>query len=112
MLTNLDLIVIVFMVLAAVGLLALVLMFLVKNEKIRKGSILVASALGAYLGYVGFRIGWPEFMGQFVIGALMAVVGVGAIVLAVISKDNVKKFNIARVLAAVSLVLGMVNAIL
>lgn len=112
MLNNLDLMIIVFMVLAAVGLLAFCLMFLVKNEKIKKASLFVASALGIYLGYVNFRIFFPMFMGQFVIGALLGAAGIAAIVLAIISKDEVKKFKLARILAAASLVLGMVNAVL
>lgn len=112
MLNNLDLMIIVFMVLAAVGLLAFCLMFLVKNEKIKKVSLFVASALGIYLGYVSFRIFFPMFMGQFVIGALLGAAGIAAIVLAIISKDEVKKFKLARILAAASLVLGMVNAVL
>ena len=35
---------------------------------------------------------------------------IAAIVLSITAKDNVKKFNIARILAAASLVLGMINA--
>ena len=112
MLNNLDLMIIVFMVLAAAGLLALVLMFLVRNEKIKKASLYITSALGLYVGYISFRIFWPMFIGQFAIGVILAAAAIAAIVLSITAKDNIKKFKIARILAAASLVLGMINAAL
>ena len=57
LLTSLDLLVIVFMVLASVSLLALSLMFLVRNPRIKKVCFYIVALLGIYMGYVGFRIG-------------------------------------------------------
>jgi len=112
MLNNLDLMIIVFMVLAAAGLLALVLMFLSKNEKLNRVCTYIVAVLGLYASSIGVSIGWPYFMGQAVAGIALGAVAVAAIVFAAIAKDNVKKYKAARILAAVSLVLGMANGIL
>lgn len=112
MLNNLDLMIIVFMVLAAAGLLALSLMFLSKNEKLKKVFTYIVGAIGIYASSIGVSIGWPYFMGQAVAGIALMAVGAAAIVMAIIAKDNVKKNRNARILAAASLVLGMANGIL
>ena len=57
MLTFLDLLVGVFVGMCAFSLLALCLMFMVRNRKIRKGCFYVVIALGIYAATVGFRIG-------------------------------------------------------
>ena len=49
-------------------------------------------------------------MGQAVLGMILGAVSVAALVLALTSKGNVKKFKLARILAAVALAVGMVNA--
>ena len=113
MLTSLDALVIVFMVLAALVLLSLVLMFLLKNKTARRICLYFASALGIYLGYVGFRIGFGGlFDGQMVVGVLAALMSVGAIVLERISHGEGKRFLTARLLSAASLIVGFLNAIL
>ena len=53
MITFLDLLIIVSMVLIAASLLSVVLMFLVKNRKIRLVCLGLVSALGLYVGYKG-----------------------------------------------------------
>lgn len=108
--TFLDLLIVVVMVLAAVSLLALTLMFLIKNKKVRRVCLYIVAALGLYIGYVGFRINWPGFMPQVILAVLMALAGVGAVVLERLSKDDEKKFLLARVLASVALIVGMLNA--
>ena len=111
MITNLDLLIIVVMVLAAVGILALSLMFLVRNKKLQKVSFYAVAILGLYAGYAGFRIFFPMFMGKLVITVLLAAAAIAAIVLERLSKDNEKLFRIAKILAAASLVLGMINSV-
>ena len=71
--TSLDLLILVVMVLAAVSLVAMVLMFLVKNKVVKRICLYLVAALGIYVGYVGLRILWPMFLGQSVIAVLVAM---------------------------------------
>ena len=110
--TFLDLLIVVVMVLATASLLAVCLMFLVRNRKVRQVCLWIAAGLSVYLGYVGFRINWPGFLGQVVFAGLMALLGIGAVVLERVVKDNDKAFLIARIMAAVSVIAGFGNALL
>ena len=113
MFTSLDLLIIVFIALAAVTLLSLCLMFLIRNKSARKVFFYIALALGLYVSWIGFRIGIGGlFPIQIVIGILTALMCVGAFVLERVSKGNNKMFLIARIISAASLVLGLFNAIL
>lgn len=110
MYTFLDLLIIVVMVLVAVSLLALALLFLSRNEKVRRVCLYVVAALGVYMGYVGTRINWPGFTSQVILAVVMALIAVGAVVVERLHKGQEKQFKLARAMAAVSLVVGMVNA--
>ena len=110
MLNSLDLLVIVFMVLAAVSLLALCLLFLVRNSRIKKVCFYIVAVLGVYTGYIGIRIGSIWFPVQTAVGVIAAVASIAAIVLGAASIGNAKKFMIAQVVAAASLLIGFINA--
>ena len=110
MITFLDLLVVVVMVLCTVSLVAMALMFLVKNKKIKRICLYLVAALGVYMGYVGCRILWPGFLAQVILAVAMALAGIGAVVLERLSKGSEKKFLISQVLASASLVIGMLNA--
>lgn len=110
MTTFLDLLIVVAMVLMAVSLVAVSLMFLVKNKTVKRVCLYVAAALGLYMGYVGLRIMWPLFLGQAILAVLMALVGIGAVVLERLSKGNHKLFLTAQIAASVALIVGMINA--
>lgn len=113
MLNFLDLLVIVFMGLAALALLSLSLMFLLKNKKIKRICFYAVLALAAFVTYVSLYIGitgW--FTAQIFFGVITGLMCIGAVVLDIISKDNEKMRLIARITAAVALVIGMINAIL
>lgn len=110
--TFLDLLIIVSMVLIASGLLSLVLMFLVKNQKIQRVCFYIAVALSLYAGYVGVQINWLDFGGQAVLAVVLALVSVGALVLERIKKSDDKMFLCARIAASAALVAGIVNALL
>ena len=112
MFTSLDLLIIVFMALAAVTLLSLCLMFLIRNKTARKVFFYIASVLGLYVSWIGFRIGIGGlFSIQIGIGILTALMCVGAFVLERVSKGNNKMFMIARFMSAAALVIGFCNAI-
>lgn len=112
MFTFLDLLVVVFLVVAALGLLSVCLMFLTRNRVIQRICIYVAAALGLFAGYASVETFGSLFPGQMMVGVALALVGVAAVVLERMSKGNEKMFNLARILAAVSAVLGIVNAFL
>ena len=110
MVTFLDLLVVVVMVLCAVSLVAMALMFLVKNKKVKQICLYLVAALGVYMGYVGFRIMWVNSLAQTGLAVALALVAIGAVVLERLSKGSEKKFRLAQVLASGSLVIGMFNA--
>ena len=113
MLTYLDLLVFVFMALAALALLSLCLMFLLRNNKVKRICFYAVLALAAYVTYVSLYIGitgW--FTAQIFFGAITGLMCIGAVVLDIIAKENDKMRFIARIVAAATLVIGMINAIL
>lgn len=112
MLTFLDLLIIVSMLLIAASLLSLVLMFLLKNKTAKRVCLYLVAVLSVYLGYVGCVINWPGFFSQVVVGAAVSMAGVAAVILDLCSKKNEKLPRIARILAAVAVVIGIANAFL
>lgn len=111
MLNSLDLLVLAFMVLASVGMLALCTMFLVRKTWAKKIGFYITIVLGIYTAYIGIRIGGVFFPGQMYVGIAVALLCAGALVLQLFSKGNEKKFRLAANMAAVSLVVGLINAI-
>jgi hypothetical protein len=112
MFTSLDLLVVVFMALAAVTLLSLSLLFLIRSKKVQRICFYIVSALGVYMAYVGIRIGFGMFPIQVAIGIAVVLACIGAFVLERVSKGNKKMFLIARIISASALVLGLFNAVL
>ena len=110
MVTFLDLLVVVVMVLCAVSLVAMALMFLVKNKRVKRICLYLVASLGVYMGYVGFRIMWVNSLVQTGLAVVLALAAIGAVVLERLSKGSEKKFLLAQVLASGSLVMGMFNA--
>ena len=112
MFTFLDLLIIVSMVLIAASFLSLVLMFLIRNQKVQRVCFYIAVALSLYIGYVGVRVNWQGFEGQAILAAVLALVSIGAFVLERVKKNNDKVFLYSRIAAAVALVIGTANALL
>lgn len=112
MLTFLDLLIVVVMALAAASMLALALMFLLKNKTAQRVCMYITAALGVYIGTVGFRINWLDFAFQAILAIALAVVCIGAVVLERLKKNDDKIFLITRLMTAGALVLGMANAFL
>ena len=112
MITFLDLLIIVSMVLITAGMLSLVLMFLIRNQKVQRVCFYIAAALSLYIGYVGIKINWPGFFGQAALAVVMALVSIGALVLARVKKNDDRIFLYARIAAAAALAIGTVNALL
>lgn len=113
MLTSLDWLVIIFMGLAALTLLSLCLMFLLKNKIARRVCLYIVAVLGLFVSAIALLIGHSGgFVTQMFFGVLTALMSLGSIVLSLIGKNNEKYQKIDRVLAAVSLIVGFINAIM
>ena len=111
MFTSLDLLIIVVMILGGLAILALALMFLIKNNKAQKIFFGISLGLAGYLAYVGIRMGITGLTFQLIFGVLGLLIGIGSIVTAVFSKNNNKLFLVARVMATVALTFGMLNVL-
>ena len=111
MMNFLDLLVVSFMALLAVGLLAICLMFLTKKPVVQKASLYVAAALALYTAAMGAYIGSTAmFASQAALGVAAGVAAIAAVVLERVSKGDEKKFLAARIVAAAALVIGTLNA--
>lgn len=110
MYTFLDLLIVVVLALSAVSLIAMVLMFLTKNSKIRRLCLYLVSALGVYTGYVGLQIMSLNSTGRSLLAIAVALVSIGAVVLERLSKGNETRFLRARLLASAALITGILNA--
>ena len=108
--TFLDLLIVVVLALTAVSLVAMVLMFLVKNRKVSQVCFWIIAALGIYMGYVGLRIMWVNSLAQSALAVLMALIAIGSIVLERLSRDNHKMYLAAQIMASTALIVGMFNA--
>ena len=103
--TNLDFLVIVAGGLAVAAVLTVAGLFLFRKERGRRAAVYLAAGLGLYLGYVGVRINYMSFEAEALAAVVLALAGVAAVVV-----ERGKQYNAARILAAVSVLGGMVNA--
>ncbi len=113
MLNSLDLLVISFMVIAALSLLSVLLMFLIKNKIVRRISLGITVATALYTSAMGLYIALYGFLFQGIIAVLTGFAAIGAIVLEVLgAKLKGDKFSlIARITAAAALVISVINAV-
>ena len=112
MMNPLDLLVIVFMAVSAASLLDVCLMFLMKRPAIQ-------NACFYFLGLQGMLVSWMNakmtppigYEGELLLGWGLGAVAIAGLLLHVCGKGE-KSRKIARILVALSVVLGMVNAFL
>jgi hypothetical protein len=112
MFTSLDLLVVLFMALAATALLAVSLMFLLRNKTVNRIFLYAVSAFGVYMAGVGIYIGGGMFPVQMAVGVIAALVSIGSVVLERVRKRSDKAFLIARIASAAALVVSLLNAAL
>ena len=63
-----------------------------------------------YAALISLRIFWPFYTGQAIIGVLIGLASLAAVVLERLSRGSKKRYLLARILAAASLVIGLFNA--
>ena len=111
MTTFLDLLVVVAWGLVAAGVLVLAVLFLVKNDRVRRACLYIAAGLGMYLGYVGFRVNAMSDGIGGLLALVLALVGLGAVVLdRFLSQEASFRKFIPQLAAAVSVLGGLANA--
>lgn len=103
---SLDLLIILFLVLATFSLLALCLMWLVKKPLVRRICLVALAGTGLYLAAMGAYIGRFVFMGQTLAAIVLGAAAIAAVVLELVGK-NEKPGLLARLLATASAVLGI-----
>lgn len=110
MYTNLDRLIIAFMIMAVAGATAMLLMFLSKNCKVRSFCLYAVAVLGIYAMSISLRIFWPYYTGQLLIAVVLGAMSVGAMVLKRKGGEGSGIHTAARVMAALSCAGGLVNA--
>ena len=109
MLNSLDLLIIVFLAIAVIGLLSLALLFLSKKPIVRRISTFVLAGLSLFLAYGGIYIGITGFPFQVAVAVIAGIAAIVSVVLELAGKS--KKSDIfARIFSAAGLVLGMTAA--
>jgi len=113
MFTYLDLLIVVFMSLIALALLSVCLLFLLKNKIAKRIFFYVTLVIGLYASWVAIAIGsGGGFIFQMDLGILTAIVCVSTFVFERIKGKDEKKLRIAYIIAAVTMIVALFNAIL
>lgn len=110
MFTMLDLIVVVFLVVLAVGLLASSLMFLVRNPKIQRVCVYVVAVLSMYMGSVAIRMGMGYYPVQTAFGIAGILLSMAVIAAVILYKDRKKVFLTVKVVSVLVLVMSVMAA--
>ena len=100
--------VVTFFVMSIISIISLVLIYLLKNEKVKKGLLYFLSVWSIVIAYCGLLstggFYFSDGIGSMVFGAL----GVVGLLIQLLSKKE-NKFQIARILVTVSVVAGMID---
>ena len=104
----LGMLVITFFAMTVVSLVGLVLLYLLKNEKAKKVVFYLLTVWGmivAYCNVISDPINWT---GAIVRGWVLGALSVAALLIQLCLKKEYK-FNLARILVTISVVLGMMD---
>lgn len=103
--------VITFFVMSIISIAGIVLLYLSKNEKLKKGLLYFLAGWSVVVAYCGVLITggfvFSDGLGALLFGGL----GIAGLLIQLISKKE-NKFQIAKVLVTISVVAGMVNCFL
>ncbi len=112
MFTSFDLLIVVALGLAAMGVMSTVLMFLIKNRTARRVFMYISVALALYLANVGLYISMGAFPGQTMTSFVVIAACAAVILLDVLSRKKEKLFTVARIITVLAVVAGFANALL
>lgn len=100
--------VITFFVMGIISAAASVLVFLAKNEKLKKGLFFFLTAWSIIITHCNI-LGTPDYMiTDILIALVIGALGVGGLLVYLLSKKE-NKFEIARIMVVVSVVVGMID---
>lgn len=100
--------VITFMVMSLVSVVGVILLYAVKNEKVKKGMFYFLAVFGMIIAYCSV-LSTPEYMiGSVILSWLLGGLSVVAVLIQLCSK-KANRFNIARILVTISVVAGMID---
>ena len=109
MLNSLDLLIVVFLTTAVIGLLALVLLFLSKKPLVRRISLFLLAGLSLFLSYGGVYIGLAGFPVQVAAAVLGGLAAIASVAVELIGKSE-QSGKLSRILSAAGLVLSTAAA--
>ncbi len=100
--------VVTFFVMSIISILALVSIYLLKNEQVKKTLLYFLSVWGVIVAYCGVLATPPYMMSEILITVAFGVMAIVALLMYKFSKKE-NKFQIARVLVSISVVAGMID---
>lgn len=104
----LGMLVMVFALMSVVSVIGILLMFLVKNEKVKNGLMYFLGIWGMAIAYFNVQ-GIPEqWIGESLTAWVLGGLSVAAILIQLCSKSS-KRFMIARILVTVSVIAGVID---
>lgn len=110
MMNSLDLLVIAFMIMSVISILAVIAAFLFRNEKIKKAAVYFLSIWGLIVCWANVNMQPGYMFGEIALALGFGLLGIIALLLQLTGKKVPKSALIARILAAVSVVGGMIDA--
>ncbi len=104
----LGLLVITFFAMSIISIVGVALLFLSKNEKLKKGILYFLAAWGVVVAYCGV-LSEPGYMtGDILFTLASGALGIIGLLIQLVSKKE-NKFQIARILVTIAVVTGMMN---
>lgn len=100
--------VVTFFAMSIISIISLVLLYLLKNEKVKKGLLYFLSVWGVIIAYCGVLSTPPYMFSEILITLAIGGMAIGALLVQLLSKKE-NKFKIARILVTVSVVAGMID---
>ena len=111
MFTSLDLLVLVFIGMTGFSLLAILLMFLIRHDLVKKIFFYFLTIQGMLLSWFNALSTPSDYLGEIVLGWGLGIMSVAALLLQICGKSE-KKFKIAQVLVTASVIFGLGNLFL
>ena len=108
LLDPLGALVITFFVMSIISIVGIVLLYLPKNEKLKKGLFFLLAAWSMVVAYCGILMSDGFFFANGPVALVLGALGIAGVLIQLISKKE-NKFKLAGILVTISVVAGMVN---
>lgn len=106
MLNSLDALIVAFLGMSFISVLGIILMFLTKNEKWKKGIFYGLSIWGLVVAYCNLQMSY--LTGSILVAGGLGALAVAALLIQLCSKKE-NSFKVAQILTAVSVAAGMID---